>query len=108
MAGSCVGHEDINTRPRRARVREGREMGKPYNSNEATAEGHDGHATSHSLDEDVLHRRERKADVLGNHAEQAKAHQTRRQRHGTDPTRGVSHGPVARNRAILRHPYQPV
>lgn len=78
MAGSCVGHEDINTRPGRARVGERRGVGKPYNSDEATAEGHDGHATSHSLDEDVLHGRERKADVLRNHAEQAKAHQTRR------------------------------
>lgn len=60
-------------------------MSLPYNTNEATAEGHDGHAPRHCLDEDVLHRRERKPDVLGDHAEQAKAHEAGRQRHGAHP-----------------------
>lgn len=94
MAGSCAGQEDINTRPW---IRQGRGVGEPYNSNKATAEGHDGHASGHSLDEDVLHGCERKANVLGNHAEQAKAHQACRQRHGTDPTRDVSHGSATRS-----------
>lgn len=61
-----------------------------YHSNKATAKGHDGHAPCHSLDKDIFHGREWKANMLGDHAKQAKSHKACRQRHSTDPNCDVS------------------
>lgn len=56
-----------------------------YNTDEAAAQGHNGHPSSHGLDQYILDGGERKGQMALEGLEDAKTHETGRHRHHADP-----------------------